>query len=163
MRHLLAVQLRSGGLELERGNYNWNISNSEHGTMLGGGEWRIEDFFRRLGSMPGAMAGAASQCSAGSVVCTVHSLPRAPVQGCLAQTVKMREIRLRQKTQKHFCRTMNVTLHFYRYSVFCNNKFCSEENISIRMANNNLWRLVQGFVLVHSKVTKPSFGISKKS
>ena len=38
MRHLLVVQRGAGGWKLERGNYNWNISNSEHGTMLSGQE-----------------------------------------------------------------------------------------------------------------------------
>ena len=58
-------------------------------------EGRIEDFFRRLGSMPEASAEWGHFGALGAV--------RAPVQdqGCPALEVKMRENRLRQKTQKH--------------------------------------------------------------
>ena len=49
--------------------------------------------------MPGAEAEAATNAVWGHF--GALGAVRAPVQGCPAQTVKMRENRLRQKTQKH--------------------------------------------------------------
>ena len=108
------VQLRAGGWKLERGNYNWNISNSEHCTApCSVKEW---GFLQAVGIYARSSSVQQRRGHLGAV-----SAVQAPVQAALLVKCGKIASDKKRKNISIFCRTMNVTLHFY--VVFYNNTF----------------------------------------